>query len=368
MLVKDVSNNMSGLGEGDEGSLGEKGEGERREGEGEGDGERKSGLGEGEEGSLGEKMREGEGEGDSVRLDSIREVYSDDDFENMVYSGAPADLPAVRREMLKQSTMAADRMKANGWSNTLPLEHLNRVGQKVGLPQVSIKNKNHNDIAPNEGGPKAGDSFQADLCVKFEQDVALHYFFRGLIENFETDVKPVAATYPNHPNFNDVRIRQGQYMCFEITLSLKKILSKIHQLVRLYSANGLKDDFIGKRAEIAVIGLIVSGDRKKFEDTAEKLRSFFQRASEDEVLSKYMIDKTIPIFLCRVNRKNLHTRVMDLKLSMEVSGSTGACYLKIPQDHFSRIDVQFTKIEERLAEDKQSMCDKCDDFLTNGDQ
>ncbi|EKX32216.1 hypothetical protein GUITHDRAFT_148770 [Guillardia theta CCMP2712] len=160
-------------------------------------------------------------------------------------------------------------------------------------------------------GPKAGDIHRAAFCIRPEQDVDLHYIFNGMME----DIKSVASS--NQESFYDVHVKRGEYVCFEMSQDMHKILTKIVQLSRLYSPGGLKDHFLGRQAKIRAFGVIVSGDRREFEDLGEKVRAFFVETSKSPRLSKNLIDQSIPFFLCLVNHENLYSQVTDLKLSVE---------------------------------------------------
>ena len=268
-----------------------------------------------------------EGQGDVQRLKTLRRIRSREDYETMVFSKTAAELPPlVRRETVTSTAESAEKLIESGCGSKEDLKELNRIGKKLQLEQISVNEKSNkkagNSMAlasadsqangtENQNGPKAGQTFQTDLCIKPEEDVSLNYIFNGMMD----DVKSLASS--NKESFDHVLVKRGEYVCFEITRAMRKIPSKIFQLSRLYSPGGLKDHFLGRPAKIRAFGVIVSGDRTEFEDLAEKVRAFFVETSKNPKLSKNLIDQSIPFFLCLVNHENLYSQVTDLKLSVE---------------------------------------------------
>ncbi|EKX53149.1 hypothetical protein GUITHDRAFT_100862 [Guillardia theta CCMP2712] len=198
----------------------------------------------------------------------------------------------VRRESIILTVESADKLDKSGICSPGHLSNVNRIAGKLQLEQAKSsgpkkygrrgKEKASSENLTGNGTtnkPLAGNSYQADLCLKFEQDVYLRDVFQGHIASPD-HVKSVASS--NNECFNNVLVKRGEYICFEITKPSNQALTKIHQLSRLYSQEGLKDDFIGRGATIAAFGLIVNGNRQKFEETAEKVRKFFVEAAKDQ--------------------------------------------------------------------------------------
>ncbi|EKX35675.1 hypothetical protein GUITHDRAFT_118166 [Guillardia theta CCMP2712] len=270
-----------------------------------------------------------EGHGDVKRLKTMRTIRSNEDYETMVFSKTAAELRLVRRETVISTAESADKLKESGCGSREDLRDWNCIGRKLHLAQISLQNKLSKKAASeaaasadsqangtkNNHVPKAGDIFQADICIRLEEDANLQYIFNGMIANCSEDVKSLASM--NQESFNDVRVNRGEYVCFEITRAIDKILAKIFQLSRLYAPGGLKDHFLGRQAKIRAFGLIVSGNRRDFESACDKVRAFFVETSKNPNLSKNLINQSIPFFLCLVNHETLYSQVTDLKLSVE---------------------------------------------------
>jgi len=112
-------------------------------------------------------------------------------------------------------------------------------------------------------------NFQADM-LKFNDKVDLVSVFKDVIDKPEDDVRLVGK---GAACFEDVVVKKGQYVYFEITETPQKVIEKLYQLI-------LIGHVLKKEAEIAAMGIIVNGNRKNFEKASWCLTEFLTRASE----------------------------------------------------------------------------------------
>ncbi|EKX44297.1 hypothetical protein GUITHDRAFT_109752 [Guillardia theta CCMP2712] len=202
---------------------------------------------------------------------------------------------AYQRESLKLDYSAVKKLERAQASSQLFRMKLNACFQSK-VPQSLPPSMLFDGTSESErDDPHFGMVCQADMTVCLKHDAYLSVLLQTVIDNPASDVIAVMPGPAGSVDYKQVRVKQHEYISFEMAETPDKVCEKIYQLSRL--CHVLKDEFIGEQARIAATGILVNGKREDFELGAEVVRSFLSEAKADPDLCE-LFDWQVPMFVC----------------------------------------------------------------------
>ena len=147
---------------------------------------------------------------------SVRDYGSRNVFESMVFSQFPEATPGCKRWRLFLSVNSACHLAESGFSSNESIDQLNRLTGVI--PYELIKGKlRFKAIAKSEH--KAGDNYQADLCITFEKDLYLSDVFQNLKDD---DVRSMWPLHYSNESFKSVFVKSGDAEITSASRSLNR--------------------------------------------------------------------------------------------------------------------------------------------------
>ena len=304
-----------------------------------------------------------QGKADSTQFDCFKDMSSKNFFESMVYSRC-ADIGVIRRENLR---LDEDGVKVLEGSGIRKDKYFTAFRKLVNEVLLEYGETNRGDWTKKLGGKDKNVSkdqnFQADMLLKFNDKVDLVSVFKDVIDKPEDDVRLVRVG-SRAACFEDIVVKKGQYVYFEITETPQKVFEKLYQLI--LNGEVLKREWIGEEAEIAAMGIFVNGNRKNFEKATWCLREFLTRAS-DRNLTIFGTEK-IPIFLCYTPYRNVFSSIAEINNGMTQFKDDMKTKFDAVDKKFDQINQKFDAVDKKFDQINKKFDKKFDQVNERLDQ